>query len=104
MARKLETLQPKFKQGDRVAERPKDTLISAIRPESRERVKQYTSQRFGTVVDTFVKTTVTNKKRTSRQCYVHVLWDGAKTPSQHAQMRICLEEEYEAIRNNYIAY
>lgn len=101
---KKKGLEPKFKPGDRVAERPKDTLISAIREESRATVKKYTSQRFGTVVDSFIKTTVDNKKRTVRYCYVNVLWDGLKTPSQHAQMRICYEHELSALQETFGAF
>lgn len=103
MTRKPLTIQPKFQPGDRVAERPKQSIISAIRKESREIVAKYTKHRRGVVVDNTLRTLTSSSGRTSRVYYVNVLWDGLKTPSQHSQMRICLEEEYNQIRQDHYA-
>lgn len=92
---------PKFKPGDRVAERPKSTVIPNLRLESKERIKANSSQRYGVVIDVLVKTTITRDRRTIKQKFVKVLWDGMKTPSDHAQMRLCHEADFEQIRNNY---
>lgn len=103
MSKKPQTIQSKFKPGDRVAERPKESIISAIRKESREIVAKYTAQRRGVVIDNTIRTLNSRNGRTSRVCYVTVLWDGLKTPSQHSQMRICLEREYEKLREDHYA-
>lgn len=103
MSRKPQTIQPKFKPGDRVAERPKQSIISAIRKESRQIVAKYSAHRRGVVVDNTIKVLTSSNGRTSRACYVSVLWDGLKTPSQHSQMRICLEEEYDQLRQDHYA-
>ena len=103
MSRKPATIQPKFQPGDRVAERPKASLISAIRKEAREIVKKYTGHRRGVVVGNTIKVLTSSNGRTSRVCYVSILWDGLKTPSEHSQMRICLEEEYDKIREDHYA-
>lgn len=103
MSRKPQTIQPKFQPGDRVAERPKQSIISAIRKESRKIVAKYTTHRRGVVVDNTIRVLTSSNGRTSRVCYVNVLWDGLKTPSQHSQMRICLEEEYDQIRQDHFA-
>ena len=103
MTRKPQTIQPKFKPGDRVAERPKQSIISAIRKEAREIVAKYTTHRRGVVVDNTLRTLTSGNGRTSRVYYVSVLWDGLKTPSQHSQMRICLEKEYNKLRQDHYA-
>ena len=103
MTRNLPPVQPRFKPGDRVAERPKASLLSAIRQEAREIVKQYTTHRRGVVVDNTIKVLTSKNGRTSRVCYVSIVWDGLKTPSQHSQMRICFEEEYNKIREDHYA-
>jgi len=81
-----------FMPGDRVAERPKSTVIPGLRKESLEAIKKYRSQRFGTVVDAY--------KRGSHT-YVNVLWDGMTTPSSHAQMRLILEEKFPELMRDY---
>ena len=101
--RKQSPVQPRFQPGDRVAERPKASLLSAIRQEAREKVKQYATHRRGVVVDNTIKVLSSRNGRTARVCYVSVLWDGLKTPSQHSQMRICLESEYDKIREDHYA-
>jgi len=81
-----------FKSGDRVAERPKSSIIPGLRKESQAIVNKYRSQRFGTVVDVFKK---------GNHTYVSVLWDGLKTPSTHAQMRLILEEKFPELMKDY---
>lgn len=103
MPRIPQPVQPRFQPGDRVAERPKASLLSAIRQEKRELVKKYSTHRRGVVVDNTIKVLTSRNGRTSRVCYVRVLWDGLKTPSEHSQMRICLEEEYDKIRQDHYA-
>ena len=90
-----------FKAGDRVAERPKSTIIPNLRSDSLEKIIKYRSQRFGVVVDVFVKTTVSRGNKQTKQKFLRVLWDGMKTPSDHAQMRICHEAEFAAVMESY---
>ncbi len=103
MSKKPASIKPKFEVGDRVAERPKQNAIAAIRKESREIVAKYTTQRRGVVVGNTVRTLSGRAGYTSRACYVSILWDGLKTPSEHSQMRICLESEYDQLREEYYA-
>lgn len=100
---KQQVITPRFKAGDRVAERPKASLLSAIRKESRARVAQYSTQRYGTVVGCRIKVLQTRKKTTTRRCVVQILWDGMKTPSEHEQMRICFIEELEGLKEGFFA-
>ena len=75
--------------GDRVAERPKSHGIIAVRAEAKERVAQYRTQRYGTVVGlTFKK-----DKRGNNQRFLLIKWDHLQTPTEHAQMRICPEQD-----------
>jgi len=90
-----------FKIGDRVAERPKATAIPNLSPEVNEKVAAYRQQRYGVVVDLFTKKSVTRTRRVIENKFVRVLWDGMKSPSEHAQMRICHESELETIRNEF---
>lgn len=101
--RPLPPVEPRFKPGDRVAERPKASLLSAIRQEVRDKIKQYTTHRRGVVVDNTIKVLTSKNGRTSRVCYVKILWDGLKSPCEHSQMRICLEEEYDKLREDHFA-
>lgn len=101
--RSLPPVEPRYKPGDRVAERPKASLLSAVRSEVRESIKQYATHRRGVVVDNTIRVLTSRNGRTSRVCYVSILWDGLKTPSQHSQMRICLEEEYDKLREDHYA-
>jgi hypothetical protein len=57
--------------GDRVAERPKSHGIFAVRNEVKDRIQQYRSQRYGTVVGINIKPNRNGSKQ------------------KHAQMRIC---------------
>lgn len=90
-----------FKVGDRVAERPKSTMIPGLRIESRQRIAQYTAQRYGVVVDVYTKTSISPGKKPSKLSCLKIIWDGMQTPSEHAQMRICHESELENIREGF---
>lgn len=90
-----------FKAGDRVAERPKSTIIPNLKSDSLEKIQKYRSQRFGVVVDVFVKTTVARGNKQTKQKFLRILWDGMQSPSEHAQMRICHESEFGAVMESY---
>jgi hypothetical protein len=75
--------------GDRVAERPKSHGLFAIRQETKERIAQYSTQRYGTVIALNFK----KDKRGNNQRFLLIKWDHLKTPTEHAQMRICPEEQ-----------
>lgn len=92
----------KFNIGDRVAERPKDSVIFGLRKETNERIAKYRTQRYGTVLGNFTKQ-LTSAKRTTSQKYVRVLWDGLQTPSDHAQNRLILENELPALLEEHYA-
>lgn len=79
----------RFKTGDRVAEKPKLRQMFATTIESRERIKQYVTQRYGTVLGMIYKPT----KSGAKTPYISIMWDGSKSPSSHAQSRICMEHE-----------
>lgn len=94
---------PKFSPGDRVAERPKASAIPGLRPESIKRIAQYKTQRYGTVVETIIKESKARSNKTTKLQYVRVLWDGMKSPSDHAQMRLCFESELPQVIDGYCA-
>jgi hypothetical protein len=71
--------------GDRVAERPKSHGIFAVRNEVKDRIQQYRSQRYGTVVGINIKPNRNGRK----QKFLLIKWDHLKSPTEHAQMRIC---------------
>jgi len=71
--------------GDRVAERPKAHFIAAVREEVKDRISQYRSQRYGTVVGLTTKA----NSRGAKQKFLLIKWDHLQTPTEHAQMRIC---------------
>ena len=84
-----------------MAERPKATAIPGLSAESLNRIQKYRSQRYGVVVDVFIKPT---KKRTGEimnNKFVKVLWDGLETPSDHAQMRLVHEHELPQLIKEY---
>lgn len=98
----MSTKKPQtFKIGDRVAERPKATAIPNLSPEVNAKIAPYRQQRFGVVVGLFTKKSATRTRRVIEHKFVRVLWDGAKTPSEHAQMRICHEDALEKIRDEF---
>lgn len=86
-----------------MAERPKASAIPGLNPESLRRIAQYRTQRYGTVVETIVKESTSQTSRTSKLLYVRVLWDGMQSPSDHAQMRLCLESELPQVMDGYCA-
>jgi hypothetical protein len=77
--------QHQYTIGDRVAERPKAHGIFAVRQEVQERIQQYRSQRYGTVVGINTKPDRGGRNRK----FLLVKWDHLKTPCEHEQMRIC---------------
>jgi len=93
--------EPVFQPGDRVAERPKASAIPGLSPESQQRIAQYRSQRYGTVVSTFIKSSDARSKRVMKIPFVKVLWDGHASPSDHAQMRLIHEEKLAALLETY---
>jgi hypothetical protein len=86
-------LRLSFKIGDRVAEKPKPRAIYAKTAATIERIKPYTVQRYGTVLDTVYPGMPEVKPSVP---YVKIIWDGAQTPVTHAQSRICLEKDLTA--------
>ena len=73
-----------FKEGDRVLERPRNTsVVEAPRTIAIE-IRAKSFQRKGVVVECFIK----RNERNQATKYCKVLWDGAKSPSLHAQHRL----------------
>lgn len=81
--------QHKYVIGDRVAERPKLRGTFARTQQTKERIGQYRSQRYGTVVG--LKTKRNRDGRTMN--FLIVQWDHLTSPTEHAQMRICLIDQ-----------
>lgn len=92
---------PKFQPGDRVAERPKATAIPNLKSESLKKIEKFRTQRYGVVVDVFIKKTETRSRGVVNNKFVKVLWDGLKTPSDHAQMRLVHEHELPELIKEY---
>ena len=88
---------PKFQVGDRVAEKPKPHGIYAKTAATIERIKPYTTQRYGTVLDTVYQ----GARGKASVPYVKIMWDGTQTPVTHAQCRICLEKDLTAMTIDY---
>ena len=87
-----------YKIGDRVAERPKVRGLFAMREEVKERIAQYRTQRYGTVLDITYKRISNGRK----QRMLTIQWDHLKSPTEHAQMRICHERDLEQMTKNMI--
>lgn len=83
--------------GDRIAERPKTHALMAVRKEVQERIAQYRSQRYGTVLDIVEK-----PKANGKQTFLVIQWDHLKSPTEHAQMRICPISELDNLTKNTI--
>jgi hypothetical protein len=81
--------------GDRVAERPKAHGIFAVRNETKERIQQYRGQRYGTVVGIKLKP----NKSGAKQKFLLVKWDHLKSPTEHAQMRICPADQLQRLQS-----
>jgi hypothetical protein len=88
---------PKFQIGDRVAEKPKPRAIYAKNTATIARIKPYTVQRYGTVLDTVYQ----GARGKVSVPYVKIIWDGAQTPVTHAQCRICLEKDLTEVTIDY---
>ena len=72
-----------FEEGDRVLERPRNTSVTdAFRTLALE-IRAKSLQRKGTIVECLIK-----KNENQNIKYCRVLWDGAKSPSLHAQHRL----------------
>ena len=82
--------------GDRVAERPKIHGIFAVRNEAKDRIRQYRSQRYGTVVG--ITTKLDSRKQKLK--FLVIQWDHLKSPTEHAQMRICPVSELDRLSMN----
>jgi len=81
--------------GDRVAERPKAHGIFAVRNEVKDRIQQYRSQRYGTVVGINLKP----NKSGAQQKFLLIRWDHLKSPTEHAQMRICPADQLQQLQS-----
>jgi hypothetical protein len=95
------TTPPKFEIGDRVAERPKSNYIPGLRPEIKQKIAPYSEQRYGVVVENFVKVN-TSLRRAVETKYVRVLWDGHQNPMEHAQSRLVLADELPQVLESYM--
>lgn len=87
-----------YRIGDRVAERPKTHGIYTRSPELRHQLQQYRKQRYGTIVGMSTKA----NKNGSRYKILLIQWDGLKTPSEHARMRICPASEIARLTNEAV--
>lgn len=87
-----------FKIGDRVAERPKNHGLVAMRKESKELAAKYRAQRYGVVVGFNIKITTTG----ARQKMLSIQWDHLKSPTEHASFRICHERDLEEVMKNVL--
>jgi hypothetical protein len=88
---------PRFKAGDRVAEKPKPTYIQTKDQATKDRIAQYRVQRLGTVTGYVYKTSRTGTKSP----YVQVQWDHLASPCVHAQCRLCFEGELPMVQVTY---
>ena len=53
------------------------------------------------MIDVFIKPVKTRTRGIVNNKFVKVLWDGLKTPSDHAQMRLVHENELEDLVKGY---
>jgi len=82
-----------FQVGDRVAERPKTHCLLAVRQETKERIAQHRTQRYGTVISLHYK----RNAKGVRQKFLMIQWDHLQSPCEHAQMRICHIDRFEEL-------
>jgi hypothetical protein len=87
----------KFNQGDRVAEKPKASYIQVKNLKNLEIVKKNSRQRFGTVLGYVYQANCNGNKSP----YIQVQWDHLESPSLHAQSRLCLESDLDAVKADY---
>ena len=90
-----------FKVGDRVAERPKASVIPGLRPEAQKIAAKCRNQRYGTVLEVFIKVSRARGAKESKLKFIRVLWDGQQSPSEHAQMRLVHEDKLQEILDLY---
>lgn len=83
--------------GDRVSERNKNIAIESRNNDSRRIIQQHRAPRKGEIV----RSEIQINKRGHKITYHWVVWDDSKSPSLHAQNRLCLVEEAESILNSY---
>lgn len=81
--------------GDRVAERPKAHGLLTKYADVKERLQQYRSQRYGTVVGINIKP----NKSGAKLKFLLIRWDHLKTPTEHAQMRICPADQLQRLQS-----
>ena len=81
--------------GDRVAERPKTHGLFTRQPEVMQRISQYRNQRYGTVVGMTTKL----DSRKQKLKFLVVQWDNLKSPTEHAQMRICPADQLQRLQS-----
>lgn len=87
-----------YRIGDRVAERPKTHGLFTRSPELRQQLQKYRTQRYGTVVGMSTRA----NKNGARFKVLLIQWDGLKTPSEHARMRICPASEIARLTNEVV--
>jgi hypothetical protein len=87
----------KFREGDRVAEKPKAAYIQVNNPRTLEIIKKNRTQRFGTVLSYVYQANRNGRKSP----YVKVQWDHLESPCLHAQSRLCLESELDEVKADY---
>lgn len=84
--------------GDRVAERPKTHGIYTFNQQTRQRISEYRTQRYGEVVGINYKP----NSRGTQQKFLLIKWDHLKSPTEHATMRICPVSELERLTKEVI--
>lgn len=94
--------EPKFQPGDRVAERPKASYIPNLSLEVRARIAPHRTQRYGTVIDTFIKKGLGRTRKPAQLPYVSVIWDGKLSAMEHAQCRLILEKDLPQLLDVYV--
>ena len=94
------TTKPQFdyKIGDRVAERPKPHGIYTFNQQTRQRISQYRSQRYGEVVGINYKPNA----RGAQQRFLLIRWDNRTSVTEHAMMRICPVSELDRLTKEVI--
>ena len=84
--------------GDRVAERPKTHGIYTFNQQTRQRISEFRSQRYGEVIGINYKPNA----RGAQQKFLLIKWDHLKSPTEHATMRICPVSELERLTKEVI--
>lgn len=87
----------KFKIGDRVTERPRNTMNVASSKEAIKISAKNAKQRYGIVIGTKVKV----NSRGSRRKFITVEWDGSQKSSEHEQMRLCAVDDLPGLTQSF---